>query len=135
MKKIELFKRHKFLFIGMTVIGVLGALFEFYFYLIDSDSSFLISSVAYPVFIIQGIWQYYELSKYYFKYSKDKIEYKFGYKQAARTIELNSLTPKISINWRGLMLIDGAKTHQVSLDNIWKKERNQLENELNKFYG
>lgn len=134
MKTMNPYGKQKNIQLVMAAIGAVGMVIGLYFFFGNSDNSFLISSAMYPFFIASGVYQYFQFKKKYIRFSEDKIEWDFITNENPRSILLSNKNTEIVRNWKGALIKNGDQEFEISLDGIWKKDRNLILNELEKYY-
>lgn len=135
MKTINPYNRQKNLQIGFAIIGSAGIVIGLYFFFGNSDNSALISSAMYPFFIASGLIQYFQLRNKFIRFSKTEIEWDFIANESIKKIELDDGQTVVDSNWKGVVVKNGGVEYEISLDGIWKKDRNRIISEMQKFYS
>ncbi|MDB9963668.1 hypothetical protein OAD50_01135 [Vicingaceae bacterium] len=134
MKTINPYRKQKSLQLIFAVIGALGMVVGLYFFFGKNDHSFLISAAAYPFFILSGLIQNFQLRKRYIRFSNTEVEWNFITNENTKKIELIDGRTVIDSNWKGVLIETGEKEYEISLDGIWKKDRERIISEMKKFY-
>ena len=130
MNKVPLYAIRKKLTIFLGVIGLIGTIF------IITDLFGFRSELSIGIFIVLLInfYQYYILKKQFFHIDKKFIEWKFPDLTAPKRIEIQSEHPEFNFNWKGISIKDGEQIHEISLDGLWKKDRNKIQSTIERVF-
>ena len=134
MKRINPYQSQKNIQLIFSLIGAAGMVTGLYFFFGDSDNSALISSAMYPFFVASGLIQYFQLRKKYIRFTNEKVEWDFASIEHPQKIDLVKGTTVVDSNWKGVVLKNGEKEYEISLDGIWKRDRKRIISEMKEFY-
>lgn len=114
-------------------LGLAGVILLIWVLAYLEETSFLIA-VAIPL-ITTPVFQSFHFKKFYFRYDKEKICWNYPNKDEEQRIDLTDSHYTLTKNWKGIVFKGEDQTFEISLDQIWKRDQNQLLKELQEFYA
>lgn len=75
-----------------------------------------------------------EFNKCFIEIHSDYLKWKLMQDDHPKKISLKTSNPWIEENWMGLVINDGSKKHQLSLDGVKSKDRKIILKKVQSFY-
>ena len=126
MTKVPLYTIRKKINLILGSIGIIGII------IVTNDSFSFQSELSIGIFVVLlfSFYQYYIFKKQFFHIDKKYIEWKFPDLTDPKRIEIQSKNPEFKFNWKGISIKDDEQTHEISLDGLWKKDRNKIQSTI-----
>ena len=114
----------------MGSVGLIGIL------IVTNDSFAYRSEFSIGIFavLLINFYQYFVFKKQFFHIDKKFIEWKFPDLTDPKRIEIQSEHSEFNFNWKGIGIKDGEQVHKISLDGLWKKDRNKIQSTIERVF-
>ena len=123
MKKLDLFKRQKKLFVVMATFSIVACIFIYYYpnlndFRLLTFTVFLTSSIAF-------VFNFIQINKYYFIIDKGLVKWKILHMTKESRIEFseNATISEISSNWKGIFFKSENDEHCILTDGLSKNQK------------
>ncbi|MBL4707857.1 MAG: hypothetical protein JKY48_05385 [Flavobacteriales bacterium] len=128
MKRLNPYSTQIIINLVLGIIGIVGILVILSKFIFNLEME-IIGLSTYPFFTIY-LYQYFQLKKKHISFSSNKIEWNLLTSNGLKSFDFNPEELKVESNWKGLFFRDGESIYEISLDGIWKKDRERIAEEL-----